>query len=80
MNILRFKDEVESEKKTRLDLFKQYTDETGQRFNKNEKRYNKLPEELKQEMKPDAGEFHASMREAYAQGNKMLVEKVILKV
>ena len=65
-NILRFQGEVESDKKVRIELFKEYEEATGQRFVKNERRYNKLPEDLKQEVKPDPGDLHASLREAYA--------------
>lgn len=76
-NILRFQDQLETEKQTRIELFKQYTDETGQKWNKNERRYNKLPNELKEEQKDN---LHTSMREAYAQDSKVLMEKVILRV
>jgi hypothetical protein len=79
-NILRFQNELETEKKVRLDLFKEFEEATGKRFVKNERRYNKLPEELKQEVKPDPGDLHASLREAYAQDSKILMEKTILKV
>lgn len=61
-------------------MIKEYNDATGKRFNKLDNRYKKLPEEFKQEVKPDPGDLHASMREAYAQDSKLLMEKVILKV
>ena len=79
-NILRIQQELESDKKVRIDLKKEYTEATGLRFNKIDNRYKKLPDDLKQEVKPDPGDLHASMREAYAQESKMLMEKVILKV
>ncbi len=61
-------------------MFKEYIDATGKRFVRNERRYNKLPEELKQDVKPDKTDLQLSMREAYLQDSKLLLDKVILRV
>ena len=79
-NILRFQTELEESKKTRLEYFKEYTEVTGKRFNAVEKRYNKLPAELKEENTNDKNELLRSMKEACAQDSKLLVDQVILRV
>lgn len=60
---MRIQEELKEEKKTRVELFNQYTEVTGKRWNKNERRYNKLPEEFKL-LQTDLS--HTSMREALA--------------